>query len=72
MISLWILYFSDVTSKYGGRSPLMAFCDALMSSVKATIHKPNEGLSLDCVKAGLEENRLDLVCHWLAQDRLGF
>ena len=54
---------------YQGRSPLLAFCDAMMSSVKTAAKKPNEGLSLDCAKAGLNENRLDLIYHWLTQDK---
>ncbi|KAH9495526.1 hypothetical protein Btru_013499 [Bulinus truncatus] len=62
--------FRDVPSKGKGRSPLLAFCDALMSSVKAAGKKPNDALSLDCVEAALNENRVDMVHHWLAQDRL--
>uniref|UniRef100_A0A2C9K8R8 Translin-associated factor X-interacting protein 1 N-terminal domain-containing protein n=1 Tax=Biomphalaria glabrata TaxID=6526 RepID=A0A2C9K8R8_BIOGL len=64
--------FRDVPAKGKGRSPLLAFCDALMSSVKAAGKKPNEALSLDCVEAGLNESRVDMVHHWLAQDRLTF
>lgn len=60
---------TDVKGGYQGRSPLLAFCDAMMSSVKAATNKPNEGLSLDCAKAGLIENRLDLIYHWLTQDK---
>ncbi|CAL1546669.1 unnamed protein product [Lymnaea stagnalis] len=62
--------FRDVKTKSKGRSPLLAFCDAVMSSVKAAGKKPNEALSKDCIEAGLKENRVDLVYHWLAQDRL--
>ncbi|KAL8601613.1 hypothetical protein ACOMHN_003879 [Nucella lapillus] len=62
--------FRDVKVRYHGRSPLLAFCDAMMSSVKSAASKPNEGLSLDCAKAGLNENRLDLIYHWLTQDKL--
>ena len=51
---------------------MLAFCDAMMSSVKAAGSKPNEALSMDCMDAGLKENRLDLAYHWLAQDRLAF
>ncbi|XP_076441678.1 clathrin heavy chain linker domain-containing protein 1-like isoform X2 [Babylonia areolata] len=62
--------FRDVKAGYQGRSPLLAFCDAMMSSVKSAASRPNEGLSLDCAKAGLNENRLDLIYHWLTQDKL--
>ena len=59
----------DVKDGYKGRSPLLAFCDAMMSTVKMAANKPNEGLSLDCVQAGIKENRLDLIYHWLTQDK---
>ncbi|GFO07338.1 clathrin heavy chain linker domain-containing protein 1-like [Plakobranchus ocellatus] len=62
--------FRDVKTPNRGRSPLLAFCDALMSSVKAAGSKPNEALSMDCMGAGLRENRLELAYHWLSQDRL--
>ncbi|BFZ11554.1 hypothetical protein BsWGS_14593 [Bradybaena similaris] len=62
--------FRDVKIHSKGRSPLLAFCDVLMSSVKAAGSKPKEALSRDCVEASLKENHPDLVFHWLAQDRL--
>ncbi|KAK6180919.1 hypothetical protein SNE40_008884 [Patella caerulea] len=63
--------FRDVKLWFnGGRTPLLAFCDALMSSVKATGSKPGVGLSVDCIRCALSENRLDLLAHWVAQDSL--
>ncbi|ESP02815.1 hypothetical protein LOTGIDRAFT_93131, partial [Lottia gigantea] len=60
-----------VKLKYnGGRTPLLAFCDALMSSVKVCGNKPSIGLSIDCVQCALNENKLDLLSHWIAQDSL--
>ena len=53
-----------------GRTPLLAFCDGLMSSVLAFGVKPSDYMSVECVKCALEENRLDLLSHWIAQDRL--
>ena len=53
-----------------GRTPLLAFCDALMSSVLAFGVKPSDYMSIECVKCALEENRLDLLSHWIQQDRL--
>lgn len=53
----------------GGRSPYLAFCDWLMATVPAYPNKPSDGMSLECVKCALEENRLDLITHWLSQDR---
>ena len=53
----------------GGRSPYLAFCDWLMATVPAYPNKPSDKMSLECVKCALEENRLDLLTHWLSQDR---
>lgn len=52
-----------------GRTPLLAFCDAFMSTVLAYSGRPSEYMSLQCVKCSLEENRLDLLSHWISQDR---
>lgn len=53
-----------------GRSPLLAFCDSMMSTVPAYETRPSVFMSLECVKCSLEENRLDLLSHWISQDRL--
>ncbi|XP_046338249.1 clathrin heavy chain linker domain-containing protein 1-like [Haliotis rufescens] len=65
-----LVKFREVKGKFPGRTPLLSFCDALMSSVKEAGSRPNEALSLDCVLCALNENKLDLLYHWLAQDRL--
>ena len=52
-----------------GRSPMLAFCDALMATVPAYGVKPTEIMSQECVKCVLEENRLDLLVHWISQER---
>ena len=52
-----------------GRHAVLAYADALMSTVDAYRVKPDEYISLECVKAALRENQLDLVSHWMAQDR---
>ncbi|XP_013383339.1 clathrin heavy chain linker domain-containing protein 1 [Lingula anatina] len=62
--------FKDLKTKVGGRSPLLAFCDALMSSVLAMGVRPSETISLECVRCALEENRFDLLSHWVTQERL--
>ena len=51
------------------RTPMLAFCEALMSTVSAYGIKPTEVMSQECVKCALEENRLDLLVHWISQDR---
>ena len=55
--------------KQGKSSPLLAYCEALMSSVPAVGVLPNAETSLECVKSALQEDRLDLVTHWIAQKR---
>ena len=48
---------------------MLAFADALMSTVDAYGVKPDEYMSLECVKSALAENKLNLVSHWMAQNR---
>ncbi|XP_021366978.1 clathrin heavy chain linker domain-containing protein 1-like isoform X2 [Mizuhopecten yessoensis] len=62
--------FRDVKVQVNGRSPLLAFSEAVMSSVGAIGMKPNDTLSLECVECALYENRLDLLSHWISQERL--
>ncbi|XP_062620292.1 clathrin heavy chain linker domain-containing protein 1-like [Saccostrea cucullata] len=62
--------FRDVKVRLTHRSPLLAFCDAIMASVAAVGTKPASGLSTECVECALNENRLDLLSHWISQDRL--
>ncbi|XP_033734726.1 clathrin heavy chain linker domain-containing protein 1-like isoform X1 [Pecten maximus] len=62
--------FRDVKVRVNGRTPLLAFSEAVMSSVGAIGMKPNDTLSLDCVECALGENRLDLLSHWISQERL--
>ncbi|XP_069116425.1 clathrin heavy chain linker domain-containing protein 1-like isoform X2 [Argopecten irradians] len=62
--------FRDVKVQVNGRTPLLAFSEAVMSSVGAIGIKPNDSLSLECVECALVENRLDLLSHWISQERL--
>ncbi|XP_072031866.1 clathrin heavy chain linker domain-containing protein 1-like [Amphiura filiformis] len=62
--------FKAIHVKPGKLSPLLAYCEALMSSVPAVGILPNAETSLECVKSALQEDRLDLVTHWIAQKRL--
>lgn len=66
--NVWF-FFSDVKAHGNARSPLLAFCDAVMASVSAVGSRPNHKLSDECVECVLNENRLDLLAHWIAQDR---
>ena len=40
-----------------------------MSTVLAYGVRPSDYMSLECLKCALEENRVDLVTHWISQDR---
>ena len=51
------------------RSALMAFCEALIATVPAYGVKPNKLISLEAVHCALNENRQDLLAHWVTQDR---
>ena len=50
-------------------SPLIVFCTAVTSTVDAFKSRPSHQLSLECVRAALNDNRIDLLTHWLSQDR---
>ena len=70
IIHLNIIVHSALKDKTDrGRHALLAYADALMSTVDAYRVKPDEYISLECVKAALRENQLDLVSHWMAQNR---
>lgn len=62
--------FKGVQVKPGQTSPLLMYCEALVASVPAVNIIPDAEISLECVKAALSEDRLDLVTHWLARKRL--
>lgn len=64
--------FRDVKLRINGRTPLLMFCDALMSSAGTENALPDSQLSLECVQCALYENRLDLLSHWISQNRLTF
>lgn len=68
-VDTWFLYFTDVIVSGNVRSPLLAFCDAVMASVSAVGSKPNHKLSEECVQCVLHENRVDLLAHWISQER---
>lgn len=66
------VFITDVKANGNARSPLLAFCDAVMASVSAVGSRPNHKLSDECVECVLNENRLDLLAHWIAQDRYNY
>ncbi|XP_067845114.1 clathrin heavy chain linker domain-containing protein 1-like isoform X2 [Heptranchias perlo] len=62
--------FKAVTEYEGTASPLLHFFEAVMSSFSAVRHLPNAKMALEGVKCALKQNRLDLVIHWVIQQRL--
>ncbi|XP_071962550.1 clathrin heavy chain linker domain-containing protein 1-like [Antedon mediterranea] len=62
--------FKALEVKPGEKSPLLSYCEVLIDSVPAVGVLPDAPTSLECVKCALKEDRLDLIYHWLAQDRL--
>ncbi|XP_067901019.1 clathrin heavy chain linker domain-containing protein 1-like isoform X1 [Heterodontus francisci] len=62
--------FKAVTEYEGNVPPLLHFFEAVMSSFSAVRRSPNAKMSLEGVKCALKKNRLDLVIHWVIQQRL--
>ncbi|XP_069350819.1 clathrin heavy chain linker domain-containing protein 1 isoform X1 [Eulemur rufifrons] len=52
--------------------PLLLFFEALFSTSHAFRHPVEADLTLEGIKCGLSEKRLDLVINWLTQERLTF
>ncbi|XP_070576563.1 clathrin heavy chain linker domain-containing protein 1-like [Ptychodera flava] len=67
-----LMRFKGLPIVAGQPSPLLLYCEALMSSVTAVNIKPTADVSWECVDCALNEDRLDLVMHWVAQDRLTY
>ncbi|XP_048391563.1 clathrin heavy chain linker domain-containing protein 1-like isoform X5 [Stegostoma tigrinum] len=62
--------FKAVTEYEGHISPLLQFFEAVMSSFSAVRHSPKAKMSLEGVECALKQNRLDLVIHWVIQQRV--
>ncbi|XP_005884669.1 PREDICTED: clathrin heavy chain linker domain-containing protein 1 [Myotis brandtii] len=52
--------------------PLLSFFEAIFSTSHANRRPINAELTLEGIKCGLSEKRLDLVIHWVTQERLTF
>ncbi|XP_012505306.1 PREDICTED: clathrin heavy chain linker domain-containing protein 1 [Propithecus coquereli] len=52
--------------------PLLLFFEALFSTSHAFRHPVDADLTLEGIKCGLSEKRLDLVINWVTQERLTF
>ncbi len=70
MLTCSVIFISDVQVKTSlGRSALLAFSDALLATAPAYDVKPNEIMSFAAIQSALNENRCDLVAHWISNDR---
>ncbi|XP_020851914.1 clathrin heavy chain linker domain-containing protein 1 isoform X3 [Phascolarctos cinereus] len=64
--------FEDVGKIKGKTLPLLLFFEALFSTSHAAKKPVNAHLTLEGIKCGLFEKRLDLVIHWVTQQRVTF
>nr|XP_039249295.1 clathrin heavy chain linker domain-containing protein 1-like isoform X1 [Styela clava] len=62
------LRFKEVSINYVGTpTPLFMFAEAFMYSSSAHNHFADEEMSYECVNCALNENRPDMVLHWVTQ-----
>jgi hypothetical protein len=52
------------------RSPLLLYCQTLISTRSPDSVKPNKADSIECTQCALQHDKLDLLTHWLATDSL--
>ncbi|XP_010839977.1 PREDICTED: clathrin heavy chain linker domain-containing protein 1 isoform X3 [Bison bison bison] len=64
--------FKAVGKIRGKPSPLLLFFEAIFSISHAFRHPVDAVLTLEGIKCGLSEKRLDLVINWVTQERLTF
>ncbi|XP_060043614.1 clathrin heavy chain linker domain-containing protein 1 isoform X2 [Erinaceus europaeus] len=62
--------FKDVGKIRGKPFPLLLFFEAVFSTSHAFKHPIDAELTLEGIKCGLSEKRLDLVIHWVTQQKL--
>ncbi|XP_073410008.1 clathrin heavy chain linker domain-containing protein 1 [Dendrobates tinctorius] len=51
-------------------SPLMMFFEALLESSSSAKHPVNAGLTLEAVKCALSYDKMELIVHWVTQQRI--
>ncbi|XP_042645733.1 clathrin heavy chain linker domain-containing protein 1 [Tyto alba] len=56
----------------GRNIPLLKYCNTLINSSAAAGHVPNSTVTLEAFKCALSEKQLNLVTHWVEQQRLTF
>jgi hypothetical protein len=56
----------------GNTDPLLFYVTALLDSINNDLSKPNEKLSLDCIKVLLAHERIDILARYIAQRKILF
>ncbi|XP_041525394.1 clathrin heavy chain linker domain-containing protein 1 isoform X3 [Microtus oregoni] len=64
--------FKAVGKIRGKPLPLLLFFEAIFSTSQAFKRPINADLTMEGIKCGLSEKRLDLVTHWITQEKLTF
>ncbi|XP_036056866.1 clathrin heavy chain linker domain-containing protein 1 isoform X2 [Onychomys torridus] len=64
--------FKAIGKIRGKPLPLLLFFEAIFSTSQAFKRPINADLTLEGIKCGLSEKRLDLVTHWVTQEKLTF
>ncbi|XP_049979830.1 clathrin heavy chain linker domain-containing protein 1 isoform X3 [Alexandromys fortis] len=64
--------FKAVGKIRGKPLPLLLFFEAIFSTSQAFKRPINADLTVEGIKCGLSEKRLDLVTHWITQEKLTF
>ncbi|XP_051020853.1 clathrin heavy chain linker domain-containing protein 1 [Acomys russatus] len=64
--------FKAIGKIKGKTLPLLLYFEAIFSTSHAFKHPINADLTMEGIKCGLSEKRLDLVTHWVTQERLTF
>ncbi|KAL1791247.1 clathrin heavy chain linker domain-containing protein 1 isoform X1 [Sigmodon hispidus] len=64
--------FKAIGKIRGKPLPLLLFFEAIFSTSQAFKRPINADLTLEGIKCGLSEKRLDLVTHWITQEKLTF
>ncbi|XP_066851620.1 clathrin heavy chain linker domain-containing protein 1 [Anser cygnoides] len=71
--SLGLLFSTLALSCLEGRNlPLLKYFDTLINASTAAGHLPNLPVILEAIKCALSEKQLNLVNHWVTQQRLTF
>lgn len=52
--------------------PLMVYCEAFIDSINDDNSKPNDIISIECIKIALKYNKLELLTRWIAQRKFVF